>query len=416
MLSLKDGILSTFKNQQLSLIYDYITIIYFYNNCNYVFLLNQDFTINTTFLKVGVIQIQPKKVNKLLFTNNKSIFSIALEPSQPNIFNTITEYKQYLQKISLGLNIIYIEPYDMFANIGNLSRSEFINVDILTTWIMSNKYSFKIFEIEPYAKIYNFFNYVLIKLSERGFRMKQQTSIQQFHTNNINQQLYIDFTENRPITKCGVNYLNLKKDDQRRKKLKSRQKRFLLQVDYVSSYIQLLHHLLQIQLPQGDVYQHLRMQLKLSNDMTRQNVKQQVFKILFSNNIKSHINVPFFNTMYQFSRYLLQQYKGAGYINALLSGKKIYANANDANLRSKIFNMFIMNLQFELYMGVLYQLLLFDLEILTPIIYIYDSFVLQIDIDVYLQNLVKIESILTMNGKLKIKRKLGKNLYSLQDI
>lgn len=75
-----------------------------------------------------------------------------------------------------------------------------------------------------------------------------------------------------------------------------------------------------------------------------------------------------------------------------------------------------MTLQTQLYLGVLYNLLNIDINMIRPIIFIYDSFIFQIDYKVQDQKIKQINKILEFNGLLGASQYIGRSLNKLEQI
>jgi hypothetical protein len=73
-------------------------------------------------------------------------------------------------------------------------------------------------------------------------------------------------------------------------------------VDYRYSYINLLFQILDITICE-DPYLYLGKELGIK-ELSRDEIKATVFKILFSNEIKQHLNINALNKIYYFSVFL----------------------------------------------------------------------------------------------------------------
>jgi len=69
-----------------------------------------------------------------------------------------------------------------------------------------------------------------------------------------------------------------------------------------------------------------------------------------------------------------------------------------------------------LYIGLLYQLLMFNKNVLMPVIFKYDEIIMQIDVKELLNEIPQLERILTLDDNLKISRYVGKRLNTLEKI
>ena len=133
--------------------------------------------------------------------------------------------------------------------------------------------------------------------------------------------------------------------------------------------------------------------------------------------ISKYLHIQFFEKAYSFSTYLQQLYIQHGYITTLLSQKKIILDNQSVRTRKNLLlNRFIMTLQTQLYLGVLYNLLNIDINMIRPIIFIYDSFIFQIDYKVQDQKIKQINKILEFNGLLGASQYIGRSLNKLEQI
>lgn len=405
---------SLYQADDLLEIYQNNALIFTHNNISYISILGDDFSWKKTYLYFGVYNITPSNLKQLLFTFEQKYYNGYIRHNKMIQFKELQQYKQIITAKSMNIRVVYLSPYSMFKSI-QFTNSELLNVEMISAWILEHKYALRFINNEPSARVYNFFNYVLYLLSRKSLdSVSQNVSKTLFNCESLSQHLCIDLTDNRPISKRGVNYLSLARFDQRKKYIRSEKNKILVQIDYKSSYLQILYNILGLKIPQGDIYQQLGQILGSQNE-TRADLKGLVFKILFSGALKKASKRPIFKDIYNFSLYLTQYYAQHGFLNALVSDKKIYIDM-DKNFQGKLLNRFIMNLQFELYIGVIFNLLQFKTDKIKPIVFIYDSIIMQVDPDYYLDNTQYIERIITLNGKLRIETKIGTDMYSMQKI
>ena len=265
-------------------------------------------------------------------------------------------------------------------------------------------------------QIYNLYNFTLYLL-ERDFPQISDNSIKtNFNNLSPNQSLTIDLNHNRCVNRgCGINYYNIRDDEKKWRTVKPKPDHLFYKIDFKQSYLQLLCYILDIEI-EGDMYEFLGKKLELSDNQSRSNIKRKVFQILFSNQIKNYTDIQLFNKSYLFSLYLQQQYNEFGYVKTLLSQKKLKFGADQVFSRNKLLNMYIMSLETQLYVGLLYQLFHFNKSKIIPCIFVYDGIIMSVDVNYVLQNIMQIENLLTLNGKLHLSRYLGSNLLNLHVI
>ena len=414
MLDVSSAELKFFQKLDLEQIYKNYSIILNKNDCNYILILSESFQILKSYIYMQNILLTPSKIQKIIFTNNYNLFNIYIKHQLPRIFNTFEEYSNYLVQKSNHIKIFNIKPFQMFNMVQLETNSQLVNIQKIMKWWNSNKRSFKYLPLES-LKIYNFFNFTLYLLSRNSLTSKQNRLRIHFQDKKLNQKLIFDLKDNRAKNHPqNINYYAMSNKQDRWKYIKASQGKFIYKVDYTSSYLNLLVYVLQINIQGQDIYLYLGKQLKL--DLQRQKLKQVVFKILFSQEIRNHLHIQFFNKCYLFSIYLKQQYQKNGFINSLISQKQIKLQNDNSINRSKLFNAFIMSLQSQLYIGILYNVLQFDKEKIKPVIFIYDAIIFEIQIQWCLKNMKTIQDVLTFNGLLKMSYGVGSNLGNIEKI
>lgn len=384
--------------------------------CNYIFILNDDFTIEQLFLCLKPIRLQTTKIKKLLFTNNNKLMSSYIKNQKHRSFTTLQEYSNWLVWKSQSIKVINISNFMIFDGLNVSSNSELVNVGQILNWWGSICKSIKYIPIKQ-IQIYNFFNFTLYLLQRNHPTISKHSMDVNFSGLSPNNRLRIDISDNR----CkhypdSINYYSIRKDQQHKwKTVKPLQNHLFYKIDFKQSYLQLLCYILEIKI-QGDIYRYLHGQLNIDGEFDRSHMKQHVFKILFSNQIKKYTHIQFFNKVYLFSLYLQQEHMQNEYTNTLLSQKKLKFVDNQKYSRSKLLNMFIMSLETQLYIGLLYQLFQLNKEKVVPLVFIYDSIIMSVDVDYVSQNMIEIEKILTLTNKLQISHYIGSNLSRLQEI
>ena len=334
---------------------------------------------------------------------------------QSKYFSNFQEYSQWLTDFSKELKIINFCFTQTLSDLTLDSKSELKNLEKIYMWWDIKRTSIYN-NIDNSLYIYNIYNYILYLLSNNSPR---QISSKQwnkyFQKRLINQSLSIDIESNRAKSKGDhINYYSISSKQERWKHVKPSKGKMFYKVDYRYSYINLLFRILDITICE-DPYLYLGKELGIK-ELSRDEIKATVFKILFSNEIKRHLNINALNKIYYFSVFLEEQYKKQGYIQSLISEKKIRFKAGEKYSRSKLLNKFIMSLESEVYIGLLYHLLLFPKEKIKPLFFIFDAIIIQIDIEKCMDQIENLEKILTLNGLFPISRYLGVNLYEWENI
>ncbi len=413
MLDVTNNSFYLYQKINLEQIYENYSIILNKNNCNYISILDDNFQIKRSYIYLQNLLLTPSKLTKMIFTNNYNLFNIYIKRQNPRIFKSFEQYSNFVMQKANYIKIINILPYKMFNMMQLESNSQLVNIQKINLWWNQNKRSFKYLPFQS-LKIYNFFNFTLYLLSRNSLNCAQNRLRIHFQDRLVNQGLLLDLDDNRcKINPEHINYHALSSKQERWKYIKAHQGKLIYKIDYTSSYMNLLAYVLQIKIDCQDIYLYLGRQLNLN--LQRQKLKQHIFKILFSNQIKNYMHIQFFKKCYLFSLYLKQQYTKNGFIHSLISQKQIRLENNIIN-RSKLFNAFIMSLQTQLYLGILYNVLQFEKEKIKPVIFIFDAIIFQIDVQWCLKNMNTIQDVLSLNGLLKMSHSIGYNLNHLEQI
>ena len=396
-------------------VYQNFSLIIFYKNCNYICILDNNFDIIQSYIHIGNYSVNPFKLQKLVFTNNNQLWNAFNKNRQPKEFKSIQQYSEWLLSFSKELKIINFYCTNLLMDFSLDSKSELKNLESIHVWWYSKKDLLHNM-LNGSLIIYNLYNYILFLLSKN--QPGKISSVQwwkYFRQKLPNQLLYINIESNRAKSDSKhINYYNISPKQQKWKYIKPSPGKMFYKIDYCYSYINLLFKILDIYI-QGDPYNYLAEKMELKG-FFRQEIKNTIFKILFSNEIKKYTNIDIFKKIYNFSLLLEQDYKKQGYIQSLISEKRIKFENGEKFSRAKLLNKFVMSLESEIYIGILYQLLLFPKEKIKPVFFIFDAIILQIDIQKSINQIQYLEKILTLNGLFPIKRFLGKNLYKWEKI
>lgn len=347
-------------------------------------------------------------MNKLLYTNDYSLWGNYIKNQKSLSFNNFDEYKIWLDKKTNIIKIININNLDIFQNLKLQSKSQLINYEKIYNWWFNIKRNI-LFYPKKQLQYYNFYNFTLYLMSRNHFNYNNQ---------KINHNLKIEIQDNRCATNNSViNFLIIKNKSNIWENISLNNSNIFFKIDYSSSFIQILSVILQCPIDYEDKYYYFYKELNIKGDYDRNKIKTEVFKILFSNGIKKHLNIQFFQKAYNFSIYLQEQYIRNGYINSLISEKKIILDNQNSNTRkSLLLNNFIMSLETQLYIGVLYNLLNIDSKNIKPIIFIHDSFIFQINNNIEEDKIKKINKVLKFNDLLNVSQYIGDKLNNLNKI
>ncbi len=349
-----------------------------------------------------------------MFTNNYQLWNAFNKARQPKLFSNFQEYSQWLTNFSKELKIINFAVTQTLSDLVMESKSELKNLEKIHVWWNLKKQLLP--NIDNYLYIYNLYNYILYTLSNNSPRqIPSKEWNKYFQKRLINQLLSINIESHRAKSHPKhINYYTISAKQERWKYIKPSTGKIFYKIDYRYSYVNLLFNILGIQINE-DPYLYLGRELGLQ-DFPREEIKSVVFNILFSNKIKQFLNINILNKIYNFSLLLEQQYKNQGYIQSVISEKKIRFKPGERYSRTKLLNMFVMALESETYIGLLYQLLLFPRDKIKPLFFIFDAIIIQVDMEKCMDQIENLEKVLTLNGLFPISRYLGVNLYEWEKV
>ncbi len=396
------------QNFDDSNIFNYNLLILNIYKCFYICLLNDDNSIFHIYM-TNNLQIQKEQIKNIIYTNHKDLFDLYDISNQYKIFNNFKQYADWLSDNANNLKIIYIPYFNQFHYPFQFSKSQLLNINLINQWWNGVCNIDNLQDI----KYCNFFNYVYYLVSKNELYVSKANR-DKFKNSSIRQELYIDVNDVRcKNTSDGFNYfVNLQSLDY----ISAKGKNLLLQIDYEASVIQLLGYLLGHEF-NDDPYMELAKQLNLEG-LDRKEIKKTVLSILYSLKIKDYKHIVFFKKASIFIEYLIQQYGlHNGYINSLITERKLYVDNNQQNLGGKLLSIYLLSLELELYTGLMYDTMCYDYENLKPAIFIYDSIVYQIyNVDKVSKEFNDIYNILTINNILRVNCFLGYTLNKLKKI
>ena len=214
----------------------------------------------------------------------------------------------------------------------------------------------------------------------------------------------------------GINFAALNKTDGSRKPFKSRfDKGMLVEFDYDAYHLRLIGEVVDYKFPEGSVHKHMA---KFYGDVTYDESKNRSFQYLYG-----HIPIevvqlnPFFNKVHDYINKIWSEYKQRDFITSNIYSKKIFRkNLSEMN-RNKLFNYLIQLMETENNMKMLSNLIPFMESYKSKLIlYSYDSFLFDFNLDDGVDFLKKIKKIIESNGLFPTKTSKGTNYHEMEDI
>ena len=213
----------------------------------------------------------------------------------------------------------------------------------------------------------------------------------------------------------GINFAALNKSDESRKPFKSRfDKGMLVEFDYDAYHLRLIGEVVDYKFPEGSVHEHM----SKFYGCDYQESKNLSFRYLYG-----HIPIevvqmnPFFGAVHDYINKIWSEYKQGNFITSNIYSKKIYRkNLSEMN-RNKLFNYLIQLMETENNMKVLSNLIPFLESYKSKLIlYSYDSFLFDFNLDDGVDFLKKIKKIIESNGLFPTKTSKGTNYHEMEDI
>jgi len=213
----------------------------------------------------------------------------------------------------------------------------------------------------------------------------------------------------------GINFAALNKTDGSRQPFKSRfENGMLVEFDYDAYHLRLIGEVVDYKFPEGSVHEHM----SKFYGCDYQESKNLSFKYLYG-----HIPIdvvqmnPFFGKVHDYINKIWSQYKQRDFITSNIYSKKIFRKNLSEMSRNKLFNYLIQLMETENNMKMLSNLIP-TLESYKSklILYSYDSFLFDFNLDDGVDFLKKIKKIIESNGLFPTKTSKGTNYHEMEDI
>lgn len=214
----------------------------------------------------------------------------------------------------------------------------------------------------------------------------------------------------------GYNFVAINKEDGSRKHFVSRFKDgYIVVVDYNAYHFYLISQLIEEKLnvhPYNYIGKVIFDKLELTQEEYSQ-VKQLAFTIIYGGVPIELRKIPFFNKIHKFSENLFDEYNRNGFIETKLFKRKLYTSESEIKA-SKLFNYYLQSFETENNMFILDNIFSnvknFNSKIM---LYIYDSIMIDFDINDGAEFINKIINIMEDSGKFPISLQYGKDYHNL---
>jgi hypothetical protein len=214
----------------------------------------------------------------------------------------------------------------------------------------------------------------------------------------------------------GINFAALNKTDGSRKPFKSRFKNgMLVEYDYDSYHMRLIGELIGYKFSSDSVHEHMA---KFYGNVSYNESKDKSFQYLYGHIPREVIKSnPFFSKVSDYINELWKLYKKEDFITSNIYSKKIFRKNLSDMSRNKLFNYLIQLMETETNMKMLSELIPFLKSHKSKLIlYSYDSFLIDLNLDDGVEFLKNTKSIIENNGLYPTKVSRGTNYHKMENI
>ena len=213
----------------------------------------------------------------------------------------------------------------------------------------------------------------------------------------------------------GTNFAALNKKDGSRKPYISRFKNgVLVEMDYDAYHLRLIADKIGYEFPEGSVHEHMAKFYGVDYEES----KRLSFQYLYGHLPQDVVQLnPYFSRVYDYIRDLWKEYNSKEFIVSDIYNRRIYKkNLSDMNA-NKLFNYTIQLMETESNMRVLTKLIPEIKDDKSKLVlYNYDSFLFDFNMEDGLEYLNKVKEVLEQNGKFPVKVSWGLNYHEMKDI
>jgi effector-binding domain-containing protein len=213
----------------------------------------------------------------------------------------------------------------------------------------------------------------------------------------------------------GTNFAALNKTDGSRKPYVSRFKNgVLVEMDYDAYHLRLIADKIDYDLPSGSVHEHMAKFYGVDYEEAKKLSFQYLYGFIPQDVIQMN---PYFSRVHDYIEDLWKEYNLKEFIVSDIYNRRLYKkNLSDMNA-NKLFNYTIQLMETENNMRVLTKLIPEIKDYKSKLIlYSYDSFLLDYNMEDGLDYLKKVKGILEQDGKYPVKVSWGLNYHEMKDI
>ena len=259
-----------------------------------------------------------------------------------------------------------------------------------------------------------------VNMSYNNEVLDNLTYIEKNVLQTTNGKLYSEYniytSTGRPSNRFGgTNFAALNKSDGSRKPYVSRFKSgVLVEMDYDAYHLRLIADKIGYDFPDGSVHEHMSKLYKVDYE----EAKRLSFQYLYGHLPHEVVQMnPYFSRVYDYIKNLWKEYNSKEFIVSDIYNRRIYKkNLGDMNA-NKLFNYTIQLMETENNMKVLSELIpQLEEDKSKLILYSYDSFLLDFNMEDGLNYLKKVKKILEQNNKFPVKVSWGLNYHEMKDI
>ena len=259
-----------------------------------------------------------------------------------------------------------------------------------------------------------------VNMSYNNEVLDNLTYIEKNGLQTTNGKLYSEYniytSTGRPSNRFGgTNFAALNKSDGSRKPYVSRFKSgVLVEMDYDAYHLRLIADKIGYDFPDGSVHEHMSKLYKVDYE----EAKRLSFQYLYGHLPHEVVQMnPYFSRVYDYIKNLWKEYNSKEFIVSDIYNRRIYKkNLSDMNA-NKLFNYTIQLMETENNMKVLSELIpQLEEDKSKLILYSYDSFLLDFNMEDGLDYLKKVKEILEQDSKFPVKVSWGLNYHEMKDI
>ena len=213
----------------------------------------------------------------------------------------------------------------------------------------------------------------------------------------------------------GTNFAALNKKDGSRKPYISRHKAgTLVEMDYDAYHLRLIGDRIGYDFPKGSVHEHMAKFYGVDYEESKKLSFQYLYGFIPYE--VSQLN-PFFARVENYIKELWEEYNNKEFILSDIYSKRIYRKNLDDMNANKLFNYTIQLMETENNMKVLSELIPTIQDYKSKLIlYSYDSFLFDFNMEDGLDYIKKVKEILEQKGKFPVKVSWGLNYHEMKDI